>query len=190
MDAFPDVSVALRLEGGTAFPAGFITQTISVVERSAFSTEVEELEAIFEEFPEIPQVVCDACRHRINDFRGNALLVSAAKPGSLVLFATCTALAYWLVEKTLGETLKEAYKESDMHEKLKALLARRLFRRTENLAATVHNAVFKPVSDPTVRAEASVSKTNPRLVEVVARIEKWNDVPPSNQSWAANDPQA
>jgi hypothetical protein len=191
MDKFPSVEVTIHIEGGDAFPAGLVAQTIGIVERSAFTTEAEELEAIFEEFPDIPELVRDACRQRLNNFRGNTLLVSAAAPGSFVIAATCTALAYWLVEKTLGETVKEAYKESDLHKKLKELLARRLFRRTQNLASTVHNAVFVPVYDPTIRAEARVSKANPRRVEVIARLEKWQDVPPSNDAWVkSGEPQA
>lgn len=191
MDKFPDVEVSIHLEGGNAFPAGLVAQTIAIVERSAYATEEEELDAIFEEMPDIPELVRDACRQRLNNYRGNTLLVSAATPGSLVLVATCSALAYWLVEKTLGETVKEAYLESDLHTKLKELLSRRLFKRTQNLAATVHNAVFVPVSDPTVRAEAQISKTNPRRVEVIARLEKWHDVPPSNDTWVkSSGPQA
>lgn len=99
------------------------------------------------------------------------------------------ALAYWVVENTIGETIKDAYKASDLHKRLKGLLIQRFGSRNKKLERRLNERFFRPVSDPTVKAEARIAANDQAVLDVSVRLNKWESVPPSPNEWdkSAND---
>ncbi len=181
-----ELKISLRISGGEAFPASLIAQTMMVIESEIFDLEYEELEIIFAELDDIDQIVKDACYHRINRFKGNSLRVSETKPGSLILAGVSAALAYWLVENTIGESIKDAYKQSELHEQLKRILLRRFPSRRKKLASKLNSRFFHPVSDPTVLTKVELPEKDISLIEVSSKLNKWDDVPPTASEWDSN----
>lgn len=184
-----ELVIRLRMTGGDALPASFIGQTLSIVESEIFGLDRDELEVIFDYLGGVSDLVRDACYQRIDRYRGSTLLVADATSGSIVLAGVCSALAYWLVENTVGESIKDAYKESGLHDRLKALLTRRFTFRSKELESRLNKRFFVSVSDPSVIAEARIAANDGSVIEVTARLNKWERVPPSPSDWdkAAND---
>src|ERR1700738_3023787 len=116
-----EISIRVRFRGAEALPAAFIASSIAIVETEVFRSEYDELDVIFRELGELPAIIRDACHHRIQQYEGNSLLFENAAKGSLILIGVGSALAYWIVQNTLGESLKDAYKESGLHWRLKSL---------------------------------------------------------------------
>ncbi|MBA3596226.1 MAG: hypothetical protein H0W40_02455 [Methylibium sp.] len=54
--------------------------------------------------------------------RDRALIIEYGGRGSLLLFGAAAGFAYWVVDKTLGETFKQAWVESEAHSRLKDFL--------------------------------------------------------------------
>mgnify|MGYP001103987323 CR=1 FL=1 len=176
----------IRLHGAEALPASFLTQSISLIESSIFESEYEELAEIFSSIEGISSIVQDACYHRITKYKGNSLLFQKADEGSIVLFGVCAALAYWIVQNTVGESFKEAYKESDMHKRLKCLFLSRLPKRQEKLGQDISQKLWAPVSDPKVISKIGYEQKGSGLL-VDLQISKFDDVPPTPDEWCESE---
>jgi hypothetical protein len=57
-------------------------------------------------------------RLRNNDSKIVSYYLESVERGSLALTLSITAVGLWLLQQTLGETIKEAWKQSQLHEKL------------------------------------------------------------------------
>src|SRR6185436_11089596 len=84
--------------------------------------EGRELETLARDLEGLPPLALDAARHRLSLRSGEGVLFYSASKGSIVLCGVVAGLSAWILQQTLGETLKEAWVESDMHKKLKRLL--------------------------------------------------------------------
>jgi hypothetical protein len=143
-----DVLVELRFEEAAphqnksrptpSFPAELVMYLLRVVDRAILRAERKEIDALQEAFPDLPAYAFDAMRFRLEALRGRALNVGAAHSGCLIIAGTAAALALWVLDKTLGETIKEAWKESTLHSKLTEFLV----RRREDKAIDIGNDIF------------------------------------------------
>jgi len=107
---------------GDSIDAGLLVETVRCVEDEVFRSECDDLRAVGEEFPELPRVVVDAALQRLPTLKGRALAVTKAENGSIILSTCLVGLGVWLLRETLGETVKEAWKESDLNRRLKDFL--------------------------------------------------------------------
>jgi len=130
-----DIEVTLRFQTDTGVPAEIVSDLLKEVSRSIYRAEREELNEIFELLPNLTSVERDAMRFRFEQVDSDrALNVEYGGRGSLLLFGAAAGLAYWVVDKTMGETLKEAWVESSGHANLKAFLKTRVFAKRDRIA--------------------------------------------------------
>jgi hypothetical protein len=184
-----ELNLRILFEGGQAFPSSFIVQSVDIVEQEIHRLEQDEIGELAE-YIGLSAMARDACYHRIEAYRGSSLLLTRAANGSIIIVGVLAALSYWIVENTIGETIKDAYKESELHERLKAILLRRFsFRRTE-LARRLNQRFFQPISDPVVTAVVRADDDNPALLELSLRLNRWNRVPPRQGVWAEGQDKA
>ncbi|MDH4285432.1 MAG: hypothetical protein OEV35_08955, partial [Gallionellaceae bacterium] len=179
-----ELSIQVRFEGGEAFPSSFIAQSMNVVEDEVFRLEYDELEEIFDVLKDAPEGAKEACQERIQRHKGSSLLLGKASGSPFVLTGVPTALAYWVVENVIGESVKDADKKSELHEKLKALLLKRSPTRNKELSYRINQRLFRPNSDTPVSAEAQLAENDPNLLEVKLRLNRWEGVPPRQTQWA------
>jgi hypothetical protein len=131
----PDAT-ALELEivflNTTAVPAHVLVSVLENLNRLLHNVEQQELHELEAQMPEVPSAIFDAVRYRMNsDY--SELDVTAVRSGSLVLAGVAVAAGIWLLEATLGETFKEAWKETSAHKRLKELLGRRIAWRASKV---------------------------------------------------------
>jgi hypothetical protein len=134
MDDQSDIRIEVRLIGAEAFPAQLLLGTIEAAERAITRAEVSEIDDLQREFPDIPAAVFDAMRYRVKGLTGRALNFESASHGSIILIGAAVALAYWLLDKTLGETTKEAWQDSELNSRIKGFLQSKLRRKAEMIA--------------------------------------------------------
>jgi hypothetical protein len=132
-----DVRVELRFAGAKAFPAGLVADVTAEVERAVYEAEVEEIDELQKDFEEVPGPVFDAMRYRADRYRGRTLSIETASSGSIVLEGAAVALALWLLNVTFGETIKDAWKKTKSHQRLKKTLSSRLERKAKRIAQRV-----------------------------------------------------
>jgi hypothetical protein len=58
---------------------------------------------------------------RLRQVRNERIQLKRANGGSIELFVVVAATSYWVLEKTLAESLKEGYKKSQIHDKLSTM---------------------------------------------------------------------
>lgn len=132
-----DLYVELRFQGAESFPAQLILGAIEATERAIARSETEDIDALQNEFKDLPAPIFDAMRYRIGELTGRALNFNHASSGSLILGGVAAALSFWLLDKTLGETVKQAWESSDLHGDMKGFLETRLRRKAERIARDV-----------------------------------------------------
>ena len=143
MDAELDIYIEIRFVGRAGVSYQVIDRTVSGVTWAIARVEQEELDAILKHFSEWPSIARDAIRYRFSQVEQRRLLnIEAARTGSIVLSAAAVGLAYWVVDKTLGETLKGAWKDSDLDRDLQQFLRKRVFKKRHRLTRYLHQQRF------------------------------------------------
>src|SRR5690348_1777693 len=115
------MQIYLHFTGGNAISFGAIEGVIDEIQEIAIAQEKMELRRIRKEIPEIPSKAITAAIIQLDKplIQYQAVRVAAAEKGSLALCLGVTAFGWWVLEKTIGETVKDAWKESEMHLKIK-----------------------------------------------------------------------
>jgi len=115
-----------------------LTTVLRSIESAIIETEKQEIEVLSDKIKDIPVVAIDACYERLRKYNGFAYRLSATRSGSVVVVGLVAGVAYYVLDKTLGETLKEAWLESKMHEKIKNLLTDRRNVRAHKISDLIH----------------------------------------------------
>jgi hypothetical protein len=117
-----EIEVRLHQMRTQEIPYSVFRKILDSLNRAAFESEKKDLKAIRNEFPKLPDVAFDAASHRQKEYRYSAILIKELKPGSLIVAGVVAGVSIWILQQTLGETLKEAWLDSQGHQKLKKLL--------------------------------------------------------------------
>lgn len=84
----------------------------------------------YETYHDNLSLVRDAAIHRIREYKHNRLLINEARNGSIELETFVFAIAAIILEKTLGESIFEGYKKSNLHQQLSEFVASTIDRKT------------------------------------------------------------
>ncbi len=128
-----DIELRLKLCCENEFPAEYVMTALQCVNEAYFASELSDLRKIRKEFPHLPNVALDAAEHRIKTFKKSSVNIRAVKKGSIEFAIVATGLTVWILQQTLGETLKQSWLESNMHKKLKNFLTKDRFNKVERL---------------------------------------------------------
>lgn len=177
-----EIPVSVRICFDGAVLSEDLIQILKAVEKAAFSLELQELRGVRSAFPMLPEVALDAAEFRLLKERGRAMAYSNAKEGSIILIGAIGSLSYFILNKTLGQTISEAWAESDAHKNLKEFLKKRLTLLPKKTAEEISREVSKkglPVS-----AQHS-DEPGKEAVNVTVNL---RDVPAANNSLQARRP--
>jgi hypothetical protein len=116
----------VRIDGIRGVGSYQLTSIIDSINSACFSQEIDTLESILEGegMTEFREVMRDHgfVRNRMNACRRSSqLMITDARNGSIILEGVLVAGFTWMVLNTVGETFKEAWKETDTHKNLKDL---------------------------------------------------------------------
>lgn len=144
-----EIEVRLHQMGPEQIPYSVFRQITDAVNSAAFVSEKKDLRAIQNEFPDLPNVAFDAAMYRLQKHRNSSVLINELRPGSLIVAASVAGLSIWVLQQTLGETLKEAWLESQGHERLKEFLLKRMGNKRHDLATTTAKRIERVVPSET-----------------------------------------
>jgi hypothetical protein len=127
MDPLPDdIIVRLTLDQEDGIDSRVLANAVSAIEDAARDVAREEIEAF--RTSELAQgrqselgrieVAVDAALERVRRFDGSCVRFVQAREGSLVLTGVLALLGYWMLDKTLGESFAEGWKNSQVHRHL------------------------------------------------------------------------
>lgn len=128
-----DIEINLDISADS-LDSNLISESLVIVEKILFDSELRDLQALASEFREdIPKVAAEAAKYRIQKLRGHALKLTNVSAGSIVLGGLVGGLAVWVLSATLGETLKQTWLESNLHKRIKDFLLKRRRRKILDL---------------------------------------------------------
>ena len=163
-----DTCIEVRFVGDRGVSYRTIDKTLSAVAWTIERIEREELEAVLHHFSDLPSVARDAMRYRFEQVEQSRLVnIEKARTGSVVLTAAAAGLAYWVVDKTLGETLKEAWKGSEPDRELQAFLRQRVFRKRQRMTRYLQQQRFD--MDSPVSTAALTQRDSSPVIAITVR---------------------
>ena len=110
--------IRLRFTQTESVPSGLFSAFAEEINQICFEGERAALEDARNHFSEIPDYIFDSCLYRIETFRDYATQVRAVKEGSVEVAIVASALAHWLLTRTIGTSAAEAWKKTETHERL------------------------------------------------------------------------
>jgi hypothetical protein len=150
----------------TELPAGVLAHVVAAIDAAGFQCAQEDLAFLRQELREFP-VLIDAGAHRLSKQRGAGALITSAQNGSIVLLGLIAG-AYWLLDKTLGETVKEAWTASPAHAHIFEVLTRRRPKRLRKVAEQIERTSGIVDGNWAVRVRADV--VNDDTIEVDVHV--------------------
>ncbi|MFL6236247.1 MAG: hypothetical protein ACJ76N_24155 [Thermoanaerobaculia bacterium] len=166
-----NIGIEIRYEGREGFPADAVVATIERVEAVVREQESRQLETLARDLEDLPSVAVDAARQRLRVHEGESVIFYSASEGSIVLLAAVAGLSAWLLEKTLGETLTDAWLETDLHKKLKRLLLAGSRYKAEGIALGIEKQNTITLSNQKkVELHASMDSDGGSIIYVRARL--------------------
>lgn len=120
-----NLTTKLKFVKHSEIPAGVAIDAIKILNDCHFNSEMQDLVDLKKEFPEIPRIVFDAVETRMRRERNSSVLVKGINKGSVEIIVVGTGLLIWILQQTLGETMKETWLESKLHKKIKDFLLSR-----------------------------------------------------------------
>jgi hypothetical protein len=140
-------------------------------ENAVYSSELEDLIVMPLAFGEevVPLTLLDAMRFRLSTRKGLLLHIEHAANGSIILGGIVAAGALWVLENTLGETLKDAWKESETHKKVLALLTKRFEHKHGKIGEQIKQSIEKD-DDLSLNVEYVITKEEEAVQAVFIHI--------------------
>ncbi len=170
-------------------PTALLMSTIQVCEDEINQIQRAEMDAALDAL-DLPGYVKSVCRRRFADAQGVSLRFVDSKQGSIILIAALTALGYWIIQNTVGETIKDAYKETGMHERLKQLFLTRLGRQTEDIESALTGRLVRLTQDAPTHVSVRVEHRGLRSVvsvSVTISSEREQTLPPTIETWLRSE---
>jgi len=165
------IEIRLRLlkRGPQEIPYSVFRKILDSLNTAVFESEKKDLKEIRNEFPKLPNVAFDAASHRLKEYRYSAILIKKLKPGSMIVAGVVAGVSIWILQQTLGETLKEAWLDSEGHQKLKKLLLQRMGSKRHLLATDAAKRIERAVP-----SEAFIGYQGPDDAESLQEPSKIN----------------
>ena len=171
-------------------PTSLLLNILDVCEQEVYQLQRSEMEVALEFLDDLPGYVKSLCRRRFDETRGSALRYTQASNGSIILFATLTAIGYWIIQNTIGETIKGAYLETGMHKRLTELLLSRSAKQAKELESALTGRLVRYTSDAPLLIDIKTTTSgNEHVVHVsvTMSVERQRDLPPTIDTWQKND---
>lgn len=169
-----DILIKLKLEGDNEhIDPKYLLQVLESLETSLYSSDRKDIEQVSKEFEEISNVIRDACLERLRQFRHRRLLITEAKTGSIEIIGLVAAVTYYLIDKTVGETLKDTFKESDLNKRIKNYFRQKIDEKSLFITESLRRAFSSKKREVEVKAfPATETEPNTIIVIVKERAEK------------------
>ncbi len=120
-----DIVIRLHLADHDAVTGKALVQALDSLETALYSSDREDVLELSAEL-RLPAVARDAALERLRNYRNLRLQFYDARQGSLTLFAIVTGVTLFVLDKTIGESVGEAFKDTDTHRKLRVLFSQRI----------------------------------------------------------------
>lgn len=148
--------IVLKFSGLDYYPSELVMNGLELVEQALHELEEDALRKVLVEYD--LQDYLYAIRAEMDKMRRRHLQLYDANRGCLELWGYAGAGAIWVIQLTIGESIKDAYKKTEIHRKLSALFSSDLEKFAKQLSININNALH-------------VAKRNSVLVIALSRVD-------------------
>jgi hypothetical protein len=161
-----DIQIQLHFEGSNGLvDSKEVLKLLDVIESATYDSDRDDVMRASTAL-EISPVVRDACLERLRHYRHKRLLLEEARPGSLELIGLIAAVAYFVLEKTIGESFTEGYKSSETHERLKNFFRRIVDEKVLKIAENIRRVIASRKIRAEVRALPRANEQSPHVIVI------------------------
>lgn len=178
------IELLLRTEPHRRLSARVVVKAITAVDAAIMASERKDLRLLRDELSGFPGVAFDAAEQRLGSFRGAGLQLERAESSSILLIGAVAGISIFILQNTLGETLKEAWLDSDGHRRLKGFLLRQRHIKPYDIASQAVSKLLRALpTAPGVTADVRPgSDGSPSVVRLTVPIsEAQENVPPPRE---------
>jgi hypothetical protein len=174
-----DTEVTLYFSNHQGVSYEVLDSVLSYMARAVRRLEKNDFELCVEILRDynVPEVTIDAARFRFEnlDYR-RFITITKASTGSIELIIALAGAAYWIVDKTLGETLKDAWKQTSAHEKLVVILSNKMKARKVEIAEALRPHRLPSTQGLTITSSHSQDAQAP--LQIIFTIERGSPAEP------------
>ena len=134
---FKPCKVALTFNGLDTYPSDLIIAGLELAEEALHLLESRLIEDLL--VHEDMEQVLFAARAEMSGLRRKHLQFQNARSGSLILLGVFGVASWWVLDKTLGESVKEAYKKSELHARLTRFFSSDLSQFAHDLGEAIQS---------------------------------------------------
>lgn len=131
--------VVLKFSGVDYYPSELIMAGLELVEQALHDLEEDALRQTLAEHGRLESLY--AVRAEMDKMRRKHLQLYDARRGCLELWGVAGATALWVLQLTVGESMKDAYKNTDMHRTLSGIFSKDVAKFAEQLSTNIKKAI-------------------------------------------------
>nr|WP_315848388.1 hypothetical protein [uncultured Rhodoferax sp.] len=131
--------VVLKFSGLDYYPSELVMAGLELVEQALHELEEDALKQTLAEHGLLESLY--AVRAEMDKMRRRHLQLYDASRGCLELWGVAGATALWVLQLTVGESMKDAYKKSDMHRTLSEIFSRDVVKFAEQLSTNIKKTI-------------------------------------------------
>jgi hypothetical protein len=120
-----DIVIKIHLSGTKHHASKTLIKCVDTIETALYASDRKDIEQATTDL-HTSRLIRDASLERLRQYRNNRLLFFDAKSGSIELFAIVAGVSYFVLKQTIGESVKEGFKESEVGDKLKELIKKQI----------------------------------------------------------------
>lgn len=140
-DGPPGFRLVIYVDTDAGLPADLLIRTLKIVQRALHHADLWEINQLRIEMPEVPDIALDAATERLRRNRDVGIQIDSLKSGSLIISAGIFAFSWWVLDKTIGHSVEEAYEKTDLNRRLVEWLRSNLKRKAEKVYHDTNRAL-------------------------------------------------
>ncbi len=164
-----DIIVHIRLACNGGTESLDFRDALDLVENVLYNSDRRDIEYASQSL-RIPPIIADAAKERIRNLRHERLKITEVSTGSIILEGTIAAAALYVLKKTIGEPMGEAYKKSVAYGELANFFRNLIDEKTIFIAEKLRQISHRRGYIPDVKHEIK-SPDTPRHIYVNLRRE-------------------
>lgn len=168
-----DIIIDLHLPSDGAIDARGLLQIFDSMEAALYSSDRIDIEQAALKL-NLSQVIRDAALERLRHHRHQRVLLLSAQSGSIEIIAAVAGVAYFVLEKTIGQALSDGFKNSNSYKILQDFIRDQVDQKALYIAESLRRIFAGKKRNVSVR-------TLPRSRESPNRIVIEIEPPPQNQ---------
>jgi hypothetical protein len=123
-----DILVELHIGIGSEVDPKLLVETLDILEGALYASDRNDIERAGAQLA-IPTFIRDASLERLRSYRHHRIHFREAATGSIVLIGAVAAVAFFVLEKTIGEAFVDGFKETRVYGDLRRYFREQIDRK-------------------------------------------------------------